>query len=532
MTSHFLAIPEELQIKILSCLDGVSVTLCAMACKSLNEMVKSSSQLQCIVELHLDGLVLAPPTPNVDYPRTIERLLHQRQAWMALDWGKTSAIQINGIWTTFNSGSGALAGLNVDTKHYEIVYLSTIDNANIRPNIQRDLPDISAREIAMDMSQDLIVLLEDLTYIEPQSQEQCHSIRLHLHSISSDGIHQLAQHSPLEIIPFRRDTPRGCVYNIQIVGKVVVVQFNSYFESGANHGTRLYLWNWNTSDLIFDSSLSNSLNFPLSPTTMPGLEYSLMNTSLLVQTSFEDSGCIRLFQIMHSPIAQSVVVHVATLHLPKVLPTTQVLMIFTETGAREACPLLYTNFMQNDEDRLHSFMVVYGYSDDANAPTQLTELIVFVHQRCLLRYAAQPPPAEDLPRDIPWEDWGPQNTRIIRSYHINRKRSGYIQGQRALFAERVLRTNVDELHTPSSTLVVFDFSLASAISFKQSLLPPSRILTSDVKIFEHDVETRLPCVSLTKDIGKAFDGLMMYGGGIIGINPTEDDVLSFDIFPV
>jgi hypothetical protein len=61
----------------------------------------------------------------------------------------------------------------------------------------------------------------------------------------------------------------------------------------------------------------------------------------------------------------------------------------------------------NDEDRLHVFMLQYVY---AGSPVVLN---MFVHQRVLTRYCTLRADDDDMPLEIPWDEWGPMHTRLI-----------------------------------------------------------------------------------------------------------------------
>ncbi|KAF8171475.1 hypothetical protein BJ912DRAFT_1066138 [Pholiota molesta] len=83
MANDFCGLPQELQIEILSNLDAVSLTRCAMTCNSIYETFQSSYLLVYTVQLHLDGLKDGGiPTSHPDLTDTI---VQRRQAWRSLD---------------------------------------------------------------------------------------------------------------------------------------------------------------------------------------------------------------------------------------------------------------------------------------------------------------------------------------------------------------------------------------------------------------------------------------------------------------
>jgi hypothetical protein len=127
-------------------------------------------------------------------------------------------------------------------------------------------------------------------------------------------------------------------------------------------------------------------------------------------------GSIRLYQLVRSHAAAAPAIHLATLHLPPTSDGNFVRGISCHAGPIEANPLQHASFtIQNDNDRLHVFKVVYDhyYARQNGVPTSLFYL--FLHQRVLAKYAHRALTLEK-PLDVLWEEWGPPNAMLTRPH--------------------------------------------------------------------------------------------------------------------
>lgn len=79
---------------------------------------------------------------------------------------------------------------------------------------------------------------------------------------------------------------------------------------------------------------------------------------------------------------------------------------------------------------------------------------------------------------------------------------------------------------PTSSFELFDFSLAAVLSAqgvypmtscRGALMPSSMIRTSELPLFQHDLVTHLPCISLKLDLEQQYSTCMIYEEGIVGV---------------
>jgi hypothetical protein len=192
------------------------------------------------------------------------------------------------------------------------------------------------------------------------------------------------------------------------------------------------IWDWTTSDLLlvrqiylpscdlFNQNLQDS-TVALDPSLPPvrnGHRFSLIDHTYCLFLSPVDSGSIRLYKFIRSSGVTSPAIHLVTLHLPPI--STGISAIATtksQAGPIMAQATSHIPLVTNDEDRLHLLTLVYRASFEG--PPSPISTNMFVHQRVFMNYIAQ---AADSgagpPLDIPWAEWGPQNTRIIYPGYI------------------------------------------------------------------------------------------------------------------
>ncbi|KAF8182583.1 hypothetical protein BJ912DRAFT_978296 [Pholiota molesta] len=423
MAEGLLALPQELWIQILSNLDATSLTHCAMTCKSMYETLQGSSHLEYIVQLYLNGFEDAKT--STPHSELIQHLLHYRKVWLSLPPTKGLeyiSLDMKHPYQRKELVGGAFA--DAVKQHFEIVQLPTAYSNGEKPTTRTASTGTPIRDFAMDPTQDLMVFLEDDT--TPSSPTATHTVCVHIRTISTNATHPLARQSPLQLTvppnPYGND-----VYNVllQLARNTLVLSF--YPPSQIQ--PRVHIWDWTTSDILVDSSISFD---PLIPPSRYGI--GLLDSTRCFVTSRVGAGAIRLYNFLQSPLTTSAPIHLATLHLPPTSPGTVIDMMSAHAGPIEANPQPHMPFMINDEDRLHVFEVIYKVDPTLHKAS----LNVFVHQHVLTMYYMRGMQRRDAdpaapPLDIPWSEWGPQNTHV-RSPAITESRwKRFVHGQRVIY---------------------------------------------------------------------------------------------------
>ncbi|KAF8174954.1 hypothetical protein BJ912DRAFT_1064493 [Pholiota molesta] len=188
--------------------------------------------------------------------------------------------------------------------------------------------------------------------------------------------------------------------------------FNTSDKFEKHRQLRVLVWDWTTSELILDFSDSHSLNQSL-PFEKTG--FGLLDSTYCSFTSALYPGSIQLYEHARSSMSDPPAVHhLATLQLPGTIPLIAISRIYAHAGPIEAHPLPRTPSTVIDDDRLHVFTIEYAYIDGWQTKTMGTNL--FMHQRVFTKYCMQQKQGAqvgDTPLEIPWEAWGPSNTRIV-----------------------------------------------------------------------------------------------------------------------
>ncbi|KAF8168754.1 hypothetical protein BJ912DRAFT_1149565 [Pholiota molesta] len=512
MMNDFISLPQELHIQILSHLDAISLTQCAMTCKYMYETLQITSQLLCIIQLHFEGVKDAGTSTS--HSELIAHLQRHREAWLSpnlIGEREYIAIDMKYQFEEWELVGGAFA--DMDSQHFEIVSLPTSSDKETRTPRGTELG-MRMRDFKMDPTRDVIAFLED--YSNPSSPTTPRVFRIHIRTISTNAIHPLARQSPLQIQMPLNDN----VYNRTVVfdlARDIVVLYVCTFEQDSAR-PYIQIWDWTTSDVLVDFFLPFDRSISARP-----YEFGLIDSTYCFITDTFGSGSIRLYKLVRSPSAAHAPIHLATLYFPPIADdSVRVLAISAHTIPIASNPLPHVPFLLNDDDRLHVFMLQYVY--DAGSSVLLN---MFVHQRVLARYCTPRADGGDMPLEIPWEEWGPIHTRFFHPEDIQRHLLKYVYGQRAVWT----RPETDTIEPPD-TIEVLDFSLAAVLSVKnnfplspllengkcRTLVASSTIHTGQPPFFKHDVVTHLPCVSTEWSLKQAYSMYLIYEYGIIGVD--------------
>ncbi|KAF9476260.1 hypothetical protein BDN70DRAFT_995797 [Pholiota conissans] len=524
MDLSFLRLPTELKIEILSNLDAISLIRSAMVCKDLHKTCLSSSLLAYTTQLHLNGLKDAGT--GAPYPHLLQELLCYRRTWMSVN-SITFQWLLSNNSRTHDLVGGVYANKTMDG--IEIVPISTNPTDAAQNRIVRGLGGIVVAQLGVDPMQDLLVLLEGGGPRTPQNDGRF--MRVHVHSMADGGCHPRALHSPLQL-PIPRSRSEMIEFNIHnalcIAGDIVAICFDVIW-SGTLTKTRAIIWDWTTSELIMDSVIA--FYGSLLPTRFG---FGLLDSLSFYVTSTQESGSIRFYKLVGS---RRSAIHIATFHLPSVVRDAGVINISSSAGPIEVSAIPGASFMVNDDDRLHAFTLDYTSYPYPGS----TSLSLFVHQHVFTSFFPEHVSPNHQPLEIKWERWGPANTAFIHPHAIPFEDSSrsYIHGQRVVCQGKSVVSAYSNIRA-SKSFRLLDFSLAAVVAVSGALrstptaspLPSSsssyrstwalfssrKIEASQVPIFREDVETRLPFVSCTRDVGAegTFRGYMIHVDGIVG----------------
>ncbi|KAF8194952.1 hypothetical protein BJ912DRAFT_160020 [Pholiota molesta] len=514
-TGDFVAIPPELQIRILQNLDAVSLARCAMTCVYLNDLVRNASQLIYILHLYWDGLkACGTALPTAD---AVARLLHRRHAWLSLAWTEsvTATIPFSTCSEAWDVVGGAVA--SVDDGMLEIIQLPTAGNDKGR-TIRRAFG--STPCLTMDPTQDLLLFVENV----PNAPGSMLNVpvfvaRIHVRTICSGAPHPLALQGSLE---FKGESFFGYLLD-DSMDPVLQISHNLVALSFAPSHTRILIWDWTTAELLLDSLMSFDRSFS---SYMNGCALNFLDSDHFLFACADGSGSLRLYKLDRTvSIDNGPAIHLATLHLPTLRAAAHIRQISFLTPAMQAHPRPHPTLATTDdpEARLHLLQIMYFCGDEGPSDEGQSGLL-FLHQRVLTKYIAQHARLGGPALNIPWEEWGPRNTRLISPGEglANTYDKRYIHGQRAAFACSGV---------PSADIDVFDFSLAAVLSAKGCIPAPIPSGTiwdlslstrvgplHDCPFFADNFSTYLPYVHIMRGLALDYTGVIVYADGLVCTN--------------
>ncbi|KAF9482990.1 hypothetical protein BDN70DRAFT_929644 [Pholiota conissans] len=551
MVLTLLTIAPELQIRIFSDLDAVSLTRCSSTCKSVYETIRGSSLLMYIIQLYLDGLRDSGTSASsgLSYADRLKQLLRRRQAWGSTKPRLYATFASLPRCTAYDIIGGVFAG--TDGKKLQIVSMPT-NSKEQRTIIERTLSGRPVYDLTLDPTQDLIVILEGDN--SPASLSKPRRLRIHIRSISAFDHHPLASVSPLELIVCPDGVHGNTPANAYLfIADNLLTLFLDTESSTGDSRHRVIMWDWNTSDLLLVREIYayksihmiyvNEKDSSLSPdpvlASMSSNNMGVIDSTSFFVTSPVNSGSIRLYKFLRpfggeSPLSAT---HLATLKLPPVNPPSAVFRIVNDSGPIEANVPAHKSFLTNNEDRIHVFRLGYQH------PQRMFPLPMnmFVTQRIFAKYISlglgRSPGRPPL--NIPWKEWGPANARLILPMCIISppySKSQYIHGQRVAFS--ATGAHWEKNRTITNSVAILDFSIAAVASARRTLpsalsparrpgklLPQSTIKASQISLFKGDIESYLPCVCSIWDFSGKFTAFQaIHTDGVITVDAVHPSI--------
>ncbi|KAH8991386.1 hypothetical protein EDB86DRAFT_1599046 [Lactarius hatsudake] len=253
---------------------------------------------------------------------------------------------------------------------------------------------VRVKDFTLDPSQDLIVFLEHRPAASASSStpNSGAGVCVHLRKLSAGAVapHPAAK---VPVLCGRAPGPvHGCM--IQVVEDVVGVYFWMPL-----HG--VLIWNWMTGEeLVF-----------IQGDEVPELiwEFSFLSPRAYMITTLKDGGEIRIYSFA-SPSSSRQPTHVATLHLPNPNPTLALFELTTTTGPFLARPPTGSPFSFARTARVHVFTL---HHDPGAHRGRWRPTCFVMRNRTLMRYVEAYRDDGASAMDVPWEEWGPTETRFL-----------------------------------------------------------------------------------------------------------------------
>ncbi|KAF5374083.1 hypothetical protein D9757_010711 [Collybiopsis confluens] len=460
-------LPPEIILGILLRLDAVSLTRCQLVCKFFRDTITQSANLVYTIELAIsqqeDG-----QTSILSPKEKLELLRNQQKHWTQMRWGDELryTMKKSGLWELFGN---VLVQRNLDHSFTFVQLPSTHRNILERTwTVKPERPHI-VRDFGIDPSQDLFVLIEVPRRLRNVSSP---IYNLHVQTMSAAKKHPLAVESGI-IRHSRHAFDQSTSFSIQISGDYVGL----FFHDSAMQN-EFIIWEWKTGNKKLHFDGDNLLSF------------SFLSERHVLFSTFTEEGAFELFIVDF--IAESSekqeynsVSHGLKLALPQL--------------ALDVSPLMLT--VRSDPSphwAPHSDLKVPFYASHSDEKIFVASLwlqkasirhltFVFTLSALLPRLKTLGPISTDSA--IPWEDWGPQATRMDESHRINAgfdTWACYLYGTKLALPEQSGRTS------GNFTVHLFDFNPRAV---RKAISDGSRIAEGSVSNIEHiELETSL-CVT-------------------------------------
>ncbi|KAJ7753586.1 hypothetical protein DFH07DRAFT_921278 [Mycena maculata] len=474
--------PPEILFEILTFLDAKTMILCSSVSRAWHATVNGSSGLQYAIQLWVDGLVagdMGALTPT----DTLHALHERRRAWYSLQWTSRTVIEAESLNTSraYELVGGILAQqeLRSDFCTISLAHIMDIDRAKTKHPIGIDLDDF--QDFALDPSQNLLVVL-----YQPANEWA----RLECRTLSSHQAHPLA---PAALFSFPLDRDPALALSIQIADDVIALSFPD--------NNRLIILNWREGITLIDSSGIQS------PLYVADFEFLSPRSYVLAFPS--ESGRIEIH--MFEGGRADATTHVATLWLPALVDDRFITSLGIYSGPFCARPMPGRPYTTSNERRIYMFSMNYNNLEWSR---------LFVHYRTLQKYVSDYVIEERTdPLDVPWNGWGPNNSRLMRGNDFRWLR--HVHGERVVLPISPNRIQLldfgvapdrpDTVNPPQVPGVVVHLQLEPT-PFSESENPAD-------EIFEDEVITSLPFRSTLRSMGE-FDVFLIDQDHIIGANKT------------
>ncbi|KAJ7227451.1 hypothetical protein GGX14DRAFT_629987 [Mycena pura] len=393
---------QELLVQIFTFLDAKDlVNSCLLVCWSWKSAIDGSMELQLVIELWADGMV-AGDLPNLTIVETLDALYERRRAWLGLNWFSRIELEVKPWPCTYRLTGGVFAQL-CDTS-FTATWLPSARNPMMWTSTV--VLDVTGREnhFVMDPTQDLVLFAYMGTHNE---------VNMNCRSLSSLKPYPLRA-GPM-VMAYSMDWNEH-IRAVDLAGDVLSL----FFDQG-----RVVLLNW------CKGGLSVGINSDFPP--VRPASFSLLSPRAFILGYGGDMEPQPKLEIW--AIKGNIHNHVATLQLPELVRDVLDPSFATYTTGFCAIPGTGRQFSKSNDERL---FVVFFLSKH-----------LFVHFRYLLQYLAN----RDGPVIVPWHEWGPQHTRMLKLSD-----DPYLRGYASVHGKRVA-------HCPSpengSAIQVLDFGMSA-----------------------------------------------------------------------
>ncbi|KAF7355188.1 F-box domain-containing protein [Mycena sanguinolenta] len=474
--SGLQSIPPELIEAVCLQLDSLSISRFTQVSRQFWCIFRQSSALQYKVQLDLAGLRDVKSGEMVSAAR-LDLLKVYQAAWANIDCTRTTKITAD-----MSGDSWELVGNVLSTYNAEAGFIFNGIPSAVRkvPHLKWSLPEVpfAVKDFTTDLSQDILLAVEVNSSV----------MVVHLFSLTTGLPHPLARNSHLSRDFDEQSGPPllSCHFQIRIFGEYIGVMIESFEVEE----TRLLVWEWK-SGVMKKHLYSDDM------TSFAFLDEHL----LLISAWNEFEPVLRILEI-EGPVESSALSYF-TFGLPhlsaNVMDSHDIdMQIQTEPSPSWASDsFLDVPFTTRHLDRL--FVVSFG-TWEPNRETHPSFLLC-VRLSTLLNLRGNSPVDK-----LPWDQWGPCNTRMLRLPGLPDPWVCFVHGLRMVI-----------LIAPSRCQIL-DFNPLS-IGGKRIL--HEKAVDSRSRVFEQPPTTSAPFTVFSVETSPC-KAVMLAEDGIITVSPDEN----------
>ncbi|KAJ7620322.1 hypothetical protein FB45DRAFT_929968 [Roridomyces roridus] len=474
--------PTEILCEILCLLPPCMILKCVTVSRTWHKTILASPALQYVVQLWKDGLVPGhDSSSSSDKSRALDE---RRRAWANLAWTSQTVVGMPRLSScrAFELRSGILA-IQYRGPDFSTLPLQDLDS---------DAP-VHTHDLGIDMEQ-----FEDFTIDPPQDL-----LVVFLHSAPGQAglvFETLSDHQPHPLarcptITFPAGNIRPVLSSIQIADDVIGA---SVFKEGR---FSLCFWNWRQGEWLAESSGRKTPS-----------HFRFISSRAFIEAVPRGNGCINICIIDAEDGCEGArIIQIATLRLPELSTGYSLTFAGVHGGACCHRPMPKRPFFSADARRIYLLHLQYNYSE------LWTRL--FVHHRTLYEYVSRyERDGPYQPLDVPWEDWGPQQTRLLHGDDYGW--AGHTYGERVVLpigdSIQLLDFNPAIVGPPESS---------EAVAEEENGLHAAPSTLDEP--FENPVATYLPYRSTMRRVDENLGVFFLDQDHIIGTNTLEDKFTVF-----
>ncbi|KAI0061915.1 hypothetical protein BV25DRAFT_1900248 [Artomyces pyxidatus] len=464
-------LPEDVLLEILGNLDFKDLISCKVACKSLNKAIDDSVALQYNIELGacgmIDGLCLHPEGLNSTTGERFTQLRLYDMAWRQLRWTKQETLpHLVGFYVSTTLSRNFCRSDDV------LVFLAGGSKALLQrtPSILRGVQEhhfnvsfqnLQYCQALVDYSQNLLIWTD--------RSQHCH----YLQTLSTREAHPLACN-------------RGVLNTGRAVGLNGIC--GDYLLEDVVYGVDIHVWNWKTGNPVYQIIRSQP-HAMQNPWLFLDLRYIIQKSSgyqgpsndqesvglRIIRFRDEESGPEDLIR----PAGQSYI-----FLLPEFLQHRETKFSCNVSPWRSASPWAPGYFHTDPAHRVFSVGVYYRVDT-------VQSLTFHIPAHTFLSCIASLPATVESTVRVPWNQWGPLGSRVIRR-PTRQLRGALVQGARTVIIPL-------PSHDAAPTMTVFDYHprrVARALARQRNgdndttIVHGGTIAENGLDI----VETKLPCI--------------------------------------